>query len=151
MGVVACERADGWIVVGIDELMKQGWRRHSDAGFGFVDLDMNGDGVSDRASLVTSGDGVRSAIEICFGTKDVSPSGNCRILAEGVNVYFVMGLAKRSAGCYEYYEDDAAGAGAGGAVCTQFDVLEYFRFGSSGSFFIYDKRMDNFRRYWDSY
>ena len=130
--------------------MKEGWRRYSETGFGVVQLDVNGDGFDDQASLVVSRDGVRSAIKICFGSKDTDASASCKVLAESESIYAVMGLEKRNPGCYEFHEDDAGNI-ADGKVCSKFDVLEYFRFGSSGSFFIYDDNNDIFSRYWDSY
>ena len=147
---ISCDEKSYWIVVDADELMKQGWRRHSETGFGVVQLDMNGDGIDDRASLVVSQDGIRSAIKICFGVKDGSVDVNCRIFAEGENIYSVMGLEKRSPGCYEFHEDDAGNI-SGGRICGKFDALEYFRFGSSSSFFIYDEKSDSFGRYWNSH
>lgn len=147
---ISCDEKNEWVVVDVGELMKEGWRRHSETGFGVVNLDMNGDGVGDQASLVVSQDGVRSAIKVCFGSKDGGVDANCRTLAEGENVYPVMGLEKRNPGCYEFHEDDAGNL-SDGRICSKFDALEYFRFGSSGSFFIYDEKSDRFGRYWNSY
>lgn len=35
-------------------------------------------------------------------------------------------------------------------VCSKAEALDYFRFGSAGSFFLYDKNTRHFSRYWDS-
>lgn len=147
---ISCDEKGNWVTVDASEIMKHDWRRHSETGFGVVQLDMNGDGLDDRASLVVSQDGARSAIKICFGSKDGDVDVDCRILAEGENIYPVMGLEKRSPGCYEFHEDDA-GNTSDGRICSKFDALEYFRFGSSSSFFIYDENGDSFGKYWDSY
>jgi hypothetical protein len=148
---IPCEDQSVWVSVDAKELMSQEWRRHSKTGFGQVYLDINGDGVDDHASLVVSQDRTRSAIRICLGSKMMDDVGsNCRVLAESENVYPVMGLEKRKSGCYDFHEDDAGNL-SDGKVCSKFDALEYFRFGSSGSFFIYDEGSGVFDRYWDSY
>lgn len=59
-----------------------------------------------------------------------------------------MGLEKRAPGCHEYVEDESANSS--GTICSKFDGLDYFRFASSGSFFIYNDKTGNFERYWDS-
>ena len=146
----SCDERRDWVGVDVRELMKESWRRRSDTGFGVVDLDMNGDGVGDRAYLVVSRDRVRSAIKICFGSKDMGITANCRILAESENIYPVMGLERRNSGCHKFHENDAGNL-VDSKICSKFEVLEYFRFGSSSSFFIYDEKSDSFGRYWDSY
>lgn len=145
----ACETRSEWIDVEISSLMKERWRRHSETGFGRVDLDINGDGAGDQASLVVSRDGSRSAIKICLGPTLQGAGSACQIVAEAADIHIVMGLEKRGPGCYEFYEDDS-GQSSEGRVCTKHDVLEYFRFASSSSLFIYDSQTASFRRYWQS-
>ena len=148
---ISCEDQRGWVTVEHSQLMKDEWRRHSATGFGQVTLDMNGDGISDHASLVVSRDGTKSGVKVCLGSEAVGDADpNCRVLAESENVYSVMGLEMRSPGCYEFHEDEA-GEPSEGSVCSKFDALEYFRFGSSSSFFVYNTRSGNFERYWDSH
>lgn len=142
-------RAVAWVDFDSNGSMEEGWRRHSETGFRSAYLDINGDGVRDQATMVVSSDDARAAIRICFGSEVLNTLGDCRIIAEGENFSSAMGLEVRSAGCYEFYEDDLLSR-ADGPVCSRRDVLEYFRFGSSGSFFIYDENLEVFRRYWDS-
>ena len=61
-----------------------------------------------------------------------------------------MGLEKKKPGCYAYIEDAYGTSSGGKKICSQNEVVEYFRFGSAGSFFIYDQSSNTFKRYWDS-
>lgn len=146
---VSCDAGDAWVVVDGNGTMGEDWRRQSETGFRSTYLDINGDGAADQASMVISSDSARSAIKICFGSKTPGTLADCEIVGEGDNVSAVMGLERRPAGCYEFYEDDL-GSRIDGRVCAKYDVLGYFRFGSAGSFFIYDEKHGNFNRYWDS-
>lgn len=139
-----------WDPVDIHRLKEQDWRKESATGFGAAYPDLDGNGVEDEAMLVVSKDGLRSAIRVCLRSSDTAKPDACTILAEGENIHSVMGLDKRDPGCYEYFENED-GTLAGAPVCTRSDVLEYFRFGSSGSIFVYDKDSKLINRYWDSY
>ena len=126
--------------------------RQSDAGFASVTLDMKGDGLDDEATLVVSRSGKRSAVRICLSAASYHETGksgvNCRVVAESGDIHGVMALDKRVPGCYEFYESDTTRSG--GQVCTKFEALEYFRFASAGSFFVYSKGDESIGRYWDS-
>lgn len=146
----SCGQQEEWVNVSSEDLSKDDWRRHSENNFGSARLDMNGDGIGDEAALVVSQDAKRSAIRICFGIKDGKADMPCHVIADSENIYSVMGLERRDPGCYEYHEDDEGNVKMG-EVCSKFDILEYFRFASSSSFFIYDENDGEFHRYWDSH
>jgi len=148
----ACARHDDrWIALHSDAVKADSWRKVSPTQFLSVNLDMNGDAIADVATLVVSSDQSRSAIKICFGNKSAAKSNeDCSIFATSENIASVMGLDKKPAGCYEYHEDDSGKPSSGKKRCSKNDVLEYFKFGSASSFFIYNQEMKTFDRYWDS-
>lgn len=74
----------------------------------------------------------------------------CRVIAEGVNVAEVMGLERKPAGCFPYREDEFGNEARDGRICSAGEVVEYFRFGSSNSFFVCEKKIGEFSRYWNS-
>ena len=139
-----------WRPLSQEELTKQQWRSASKTGFASVSLDVNGDRVPDKATLVVSGDAKQSGIELCYGANSKSEAAVCTIIAAEENAAEVMGLEKKKPGCYEYNEDEAGISSNGKKACSRNDILEYFRFGSAGSFFIYDRESNAFKRYWDS-
>lgn len=126
-----------------------GWRTRSPTFFVSEVLDMNADGVLDRASLVVSRDGKRSGIRVCFGG-GTRRAPRCAVVGESENIAEVMGLKRLSAGCHSYHENDEGVLSRGNKICSKGQPLQYFRFASASSFFIYDVKSDRFLRYWDS-
>lgn len=154
MLLVACgyktsadSNAESWLPLNIGGQTERNWRAKSPTSFATVSLDLDGDKVADRAALVVSGDAKRSGIEICYGKK--SASQDCVVIAVEENIAEVMGLEKRKPGCYDYIDSDSLESSPK-IVCSESDILDYFRFGSSGSFFLYDQESRTLKRYWDS-
>jgi hypothetical protein len=139
---------DDWIRIEDSKLSEDHWRPSAPDNFGAVVLDLNNDGLMDEAFLVVNRGATRSAVKVCFGGNGQSSAGRCRVIAAGTNISSVMGLDKRPRGCYEYSEADV-GSGTSGRVCSKGDVLEYFRFGSSSSFFVAEGGV--LVRYWESH
>lgn len=144
----AKDDAESWRPLKSNELAQDQWRSASPTGFASVSLDLDGDRVPDRASLVVSSDAKKSGIKVCYGAKTQAES--CTVTAVEENIAGVMGLEKRKPGCYDYNEDDGGIASEGKKACSKSDILDYFRFGSSGSFFIFDRESNALKRYWDS-
>ena len=130
------------------EVQEQSWRDVAPTKFLSVKLDMDGDGKKDIAAIVVSRDLKKSAIRVCFG--GTIRKQQCQIIAAGENIADVMGLEQKSPGCYVYTEDDAGNLSRGQQICGRNSILEYFKFGSASSFFIYEISSDKFARYWDS-
>lgn len=143
--------SDNWVPVSIKALREDAWRRSSPHAFAHVRLDMNGDGVKDEAMLVVDRVRHRSALKVCLASNARGVSADCQILAEDEDEggYEIMGLEVRAPGCHRYNELNE-GSDTGGQVCSKAEALDYFRFGSAGSFFLYDKNTRHFSRYWDS-
>lgn len=141
-----------WTAVSIDSLKrKDAWRRTSPNAFAQVRLDMNGDGLQDEAALVVDRVRHRSGLRVCLATKDPSAPPDCRILVEhGIeDAYDIMALDVRAPGCHDYNALNDR-ADVDGRVCSRTQALDYSRFASSSSFFLYDPKTDRFNRYWDS-
>ena len=138
-----------WVPAGRNDIRKDDWRRESPGGYIRSVLDMDGDGRPDEAVLVTSRDGSRSGVRICLDFQRVNPTARCEVVGVGPNVQSIMGVHRRPPGCYSFVQKEGAGNGDG-EVCSETDVLDYFRFGSAGSFFRYDRTAKGFDRYWDS-
>ncbi|WP_282295774.1 hypothetical protein [Stenotrophomonas sp. PS02289] len=149
--VVAESESSGreWIPAGKRDLKQDKWRSESPTGYIRVTLDMDGDGLPDEAVLVTSSDGTESGVRICLNAKGPKPESRCQIVGAGPNAQSIMGVAKRPPGCHLFTENERTGE-EDGKICSKVDVLDYFRFGSSGSFFRYDSKSRQFNRYWDS-
>lgn len=139
---------DGWVRLTMSNIPGGSWRDVSDSGFLQSYLDVDGDGRMDLAAIVVSRDGRRSAVRVCFGDSMKSPQ--CRVIAEGENVAEVMGLERRPVGCFPYREDEFGNEARDEKICSVGEVIEYFRFGSASSFFVYEKKTGKFSRYWDS-
>ena len=141
-----------WETVSIEGLKKQDeWRRGSPTAFAKVSLDMNGDGLKDEATLVVDRGRHHSGLRVCFGRKDPSAPSNCHILVDDdlEDSYDDMGLVVRAPGCHDYNTVNDL-VDASGKVCSRTQALNYFREGSSTSFFLYDQKTGRFNRYWDS-
>jgi hypothetical protein len=139
---------DGWIRLLEDQVKEQGWRDVSPTRFLSANMDIDGDGKKDVAAIVVSRDSKKSAIRICFG--DATRRPQCHVVAESENISDVMGLERKSPGCYAYREDASGNLSRGEKICGRADLLEYFKFGSASSFFLYKDRSRKFERYWDS-
>lgn|GEM_PF-5528875 len=137
-----------WVPIAQESAEQQIWRSESPTRFLAAVGDFDGDGHPDAASLVASADGEKSAVRICWGGPARQPS--CSIAAAGEFDADVMGLSRRAPGCYAYHEDDDGQPSRGNKVCTRADALEYFRFGSSSSFFVVEAGTGQLVRYWDS-
>lgn len=146
----ASNDAGEWRPLKSSELAQQHWRAASSTNFAHISLDINGDHVPDEASLVVSNDTKQSGIKVCYGTGLKRQAENCIVIAVEANVAEIMGLEKRKPGCYEYIEDDNGMASNGKLACSKNDILGYFRFGSAGSFFIYDCQSNFMKRFWDT-
>lgn len=142
----------GWTAVSIENLKRQeAWRKTSPTAFAKVHLDMNGDGLQDEAALVVDRVRHRSGLRVCLATKDPGVPADCRILAEHdqEDAYEIMGLDVRAPGCHDYNALNDR-TDVDGRICSRRQGLDYFRFASSSSFFLYDQKTDRFNRYWDS-
>ncbi|WP_148040907.1 hypothetical protein [Montanilutibacter psychrotolerans] len=139
---------DGWIRLSATEVQGQTWRDAAPTKFLSATLDMDGDGELDVAAIVVSRDSKRSAIRICFGGSERRQQ--CQIIAVSENIADVMGLEKKGPGCYSYAEDDVGRPSRGRQICGRNDMLEYFKFGSAGSFFVYETNRNTLGRYWGS-
>lgn len=139
--------SDSWIPAGQADLKRDAWRSESNVGYLSARLDMDGDGREDKAILVTSADGTQSAVRICLDVAAVDGEARCHIVGKGPNVQSIMGLDKRSPGCFRFTENERTGE-TDGRVCTKTDVLEYFRFGSAASIFRYNRKTGTIERYW---
>ena len=142
--------AEKWVPLSPSSLAKQQWRSASPTRFASLSLDVNGDRSPDQASLVVSGDLKQSGIKVCYGKGQKSETESCAVIAVEENTAEVMGLEKKKPGCYDYDEDGSGASSGGKKICSQNEIIEYFRFGSAGSFFIYDNKSNTFKRYWDS-
>lgn len=148
----AGERSARWETVSFEDLKKQDeWRRASPTAFAKVSLDMNGDGLKDEATLVIDHVRHHSGLRVCFGKKERTSPPNCHILVDDdlEDSYDDMGLDVRAPGCHLYNTVNDQGD-AGGRICSRAQGLNYFREGSSTSFFLYDTKTGRFNRYWDS-
>lgn len=139
---------DGWIRLSANQVKEQSWREVLPTKLLSANLDIDGDGKKDVAAIVVSRDSKKSAVRICFG--DATRRPQCQVVAESENISDVMGLERKSPGCYAYGEDANGHPSHGEKICGQADLLEYFKFGSASSFFLYKGRSRELERYWDS-
>lgn len=148
----ACEQNnDHWLLLRPDSVKEDQWRKTSSTRFLSVSLDLNGDSIDDVASLVVSSDKNQSAVRICLGDQHAEDrGGNCSILAVDENIAASMGLERKPAGCYAYQENDSGNPSSGNKICSENDILEYFKLGSASSFFVFNQTTKGFDRYWDS-
>lgn len=144
-------RDDAWMPADLDYLRQDAWRNDLPTAFASATLDMNGDGLMDEAMLVTDPVGHRSGLRICLASKQPKASRECHVLAvvDDALGYDVMGLLVEPAGCYDYFALND-GPEVKAKVCSRAHVLDYFRFGSAASYFVYDRKTRRFNRYWYS-
>ena len=148
----AGEHPARWETVNFETLKKQDeWRRTSPTAFAKVSLDMNGDGLKNEATLVIDRARHHSGLRVCFGKKERTSPSNCHILVDDdlEDSYDDMGLDVRGPGCHLYNTMNDL-VDASGRICSRAQGLNYFREGSSTSFFLYDTKTGRFNRYWDS-
>lgn len=140
---------DSWLPAGQADLKRDAWRSESNVGYLSARLDIDGDGREDKAILVTSADGAQSAVRICLNVVAPDVETRCHIVGKGPNVQSIMGLDKRAPSCFRFSENERTGE-KDGRDCAKADVLEYFRFGSASSYFLFDPKTRTFDRYWIS-
>lgn len=141
-----------WTAVSIEDLKQQdAWRRTSPTAFAQVRLDMNGDGLQDEATLVVDRARHRSGLRVCLAQKHPGTPADCHIVAEDDDEtgYEIMGIEAREPGCHLYNAMNDS-PDTDGEICTRTQALDYFRFASASSFFVYDSKTGRFNRYWDS-
>jgi hypothetical protein len=109
-----------------------------------VELDIDGDTRIDTATVVMSGDGLRTAVELCLSTRV-----HCEIVADSAVGASPLSVARRAPGCHDYlHEGDAPVQPRPGNVCTTADVLETRGAAMGPSLIALDTRTGEFVRYW---
>lgn len=144
---VAAAAEDDWVRVADAALKAHGWRPADHARYAATRLDANGDGVMDEAYLVESRDRRRTAVRICLGTRPGAAAARCYIAAAEEGDASAMGVDRRAPGCHAY-TGNTHDAVTDSTVCTPNASVEYFRMASAGSLLVYDRRTDDFQRFW---
>lgn len=93
--------------------------------------------------MVESADGKRSAIEVCIAGM------RCQLIAERSPPVEDMGIDRLAAGCTEFQSKEGDPAPTPGRICHKGEAIQFFRFASASSFFVFNDKTGNFDEYWE--
>ena len=119
--------------------------------------DFNGDGVRDEAFLLKS---TRFSGQALFVRLSNGSRGHDWVRLDTIdwgpqypNVDLAMAIEILRPGIHQYYcfeDEKACNLGQKKKIQLSTAALSYYRFGSSGSFYFWDRKDKKFRRAWDS-